>query len=307
MKPSVHTMTAEEYHADPTPAPSLSASIAVELLHRSPRHAWFAHPKLNPDFVREESETFDLGTAAHAYLLEGGKSRFAIIDAPDWRTKAAKEARDAARSAGQVPLLAKHWADVQAMTDAAKRQLVTHAARPRPFTAGLPEQTLVWQEGPVWCRARLDWLHDDRRAIDDLKTTAASANPEAWSRSLFGAGYDIQAAFYLRGLRAVCPGAEPVFRFVVVENFAPFALSVIGLTPEALTIGEKKVLYALETWQACLESGQWPGYPTRVCYAQLPPWEEARWLERELRDETTSVGVHDDGSPIGDLLARGTA
>jgi hypothetical protein len=38
--------------------------------------------------------------------------------------------------------------------------------------------------------------------------------------------------------------------------------------------------------------GIWPGYPTRIVKAELPPWMENRWLERELAE--------DDGINAGD-------
>lgn len=281
-KPGIYEMTAEKYHADPCKHPSLSSSVATELLTRSPLHAWTIHPRLNPRFVPEQREMFDLGTAAHAYKLQG-ETAFALIEADDWKTKAAREARDYARAAGKLPILAKYWISIQAMVEALNRKLDTFRDPPRPFTDGKPEQTIIWKEGETFCRIRTDWLHDSHVCIDDLKTTGRSANPEEWSRSIFG-GPDLQAAFYLRGLRAIfgAEAARAVFRFVVVENFAPYASSVISLGPDALVIAEKKVRLAIETWQRCMESDEWPSYPDRTCYASLPPWIEAQWLEKEL-------------------------
>lgn len=304
-KPGLYEIPAAEYHQDPVgPAPSLSSSLARILLSQSPQHCWFAHPRLNPAYEPEESSRFDVGTAAHGYLLEG-EAGFLIVDSPDWRTKLAQVARADARLAGKVALLADQWAAVRAMAKAAGPQLDAHEDPPRPLAGGRPEQTLIWQEGEIWCRARLDWLHEDRRTIDDLKTTGASANPDAWTRGqLFGSGFDVQAAFYLRGLRAVF-GVEAIFRFVVIENMPPFALSVIGLAPDALALAERKVTHAISLWRYCLENDRWPGYPLRTCWAEAPPWEEARWLERELRDERPR-GVRDDGRPIEGLLVEGT-
>mgnify|MGYP001563702894 CR=1 FL=1 len=287
-----YTMSAAEYHRDPCPTPSLSASIARELLASSPLHAWWASP-LNPERVEEEAERFDIGTAAHAYILEGSEA-FVIIEADDWRTKKAREDRDAARLAGKVPLLAARWADVRTMATTIRARLAQHGA-PIPFTVGTPEQVLVWQEGDVWCRARLDWLHDDHRTVDDLKTTGATANPAVWTRgALYSSGYDIQAAFYLRGVQRVF-GVEAEFRFVIAETSPPYAVSVVGLGPEAMALAEKKVRAAIETWHACLVTGAWPGYPTRTCWADLPSWEETRWMEREYRD---AAPVVDDGRPF---------
>lgn len=284
MKPGIHTLPSAAYHADPCEPPSLSASIAHLLCSQSPAHARTAHPRLNPDYRRQEEERFDVGSVAHALLLEG-ITAVEVVDADDWRTKAAKEARDAARDAGRIPLLARHWSAVEEMVAAARTQLGLHAADPPMFTDGEPEQTLVWEEpGGVVCRSRLDWLRTDRRTIDDFKTTSRSANPEQWSRSLYGQGADIQAAFYVRGVQELT-GETPEFRWAVQETFPPYALTVLSPAPDVLTIAQRKVEHAIDTWRRCLETGHWPAYPTDVCYAELPPWEEYRWLERELQEE----------------------
>lgn len=275
--PGIHAMPADTYHALETPTPALSSSIARKLLGYSPLHAWYAHPYLGAG-EQEEREAFDNGSAAHAYLLEG-EDHFAIIEAADYRTKAAQALRDEARLAGKIPVLACRWRDVQAMATAAREQLAAHEA-PTPFTSGRAEETLIWQEGETWMKARLDWLHQGGLYIDDYKTTSATANPEVWCRGVFSSGVAIQAAFYVRGIRAVL-GVDAIMRFVVQENYPPYALSVVGLGPDALTLAEKKVIFAIDLWRDCLASGKWPGYPTRIAYAALPPWEEASWMARE--------------------------
>lgn len=279
------TIPAHEYHADPADVPSLSSSIAHLLVTTSPAHARAAHPKLNPDFERVEDEKFDVGNVAHQMLLEG-RDAVEVVYENDWRTKAAKEARAVARLDGKIPLLAKHWEQVQAMADAVRAQLGEFDCDP-PLLApgGKPEQTLIWEdEEGVTCRALFDWLHDDMSAVDDLKTTARSANPETWSRTLFGIGADIQVAFYLRGLEQVFGVTDVEWRFIVAESQPPFAVSVVSLGPDALALAQDKVTWAIRKWRDCLASGLWPAYPLRVCYADLPPWEEVRFAEREMRD-----------------------
>src|SRR5690242_20841585 len=106
----VHTLPAEQYHADDiADRPSLSASIAHLLVNQTPWHAWAAHPKLNPHYERVERDIFDLGNVAHQLILEGDAERVAVIDCSDWRTKDAREQRDEARAEGKVPLLRKDW------------------------------------------------------------------------------------------------------------------------------------------------------------------------------------------------------
>lgn len=295
--PGIFALPANLYHADPCPEPSLSASIATKLCLDSAAHGYQAHPRLNPAAVDDDAEHFDIGTAAHALLLEGQKD-VAIIDAPDWRTKAAREARELARAAGKTPLLARLWADVQAMVGAARCQLDRFRdGSERMFTDGQPEQTLIWVDqltgqpkADVWCRARLDWLRQDGGrgfdrgfAIDDYKSTSATANPETWCRTMFTHGSDLQAAWYVRGLRKLTGVDDITFRFCVQETYPPYALSVIALGPDALVLAEKKCRYALEVWRDSLATGDWRGYPRRTCYATLPAAHEAWWLEREQR------------------------
>lgn len=275
----IFTISADTYHADPCERPSLTSSIARILINESPLHAWTSHPKLNPEYESAEASHFDIGTAAHALLLEGA-ANVAVVDAKDWRTKAAQEQRDAAYASGKQPLLAHQWADVERMVAAARTQLEAIDARPPIFADGQAERSLIWDEHGVICRARLDWLRDDFEAIDDYKTTSRTANPESFSRTLFNMGYDVQAAFYLRGLEALT-GAVAQWRWIVQEIDPPYGLSVVSLTPAALDLAQSKVDFAIERWRECVESGEWRGYPTEVCYAELPGWAEAQWFERE--------------------------
>src|SRR4051794_7079341 len=93
-------VTADEYHADPCEQPSLSVSIATEMTRRSPLHAWQLHPKLG-GLRREPTSAMDDGTLIHALLLGKGLDRVAVFDVPDFKKKAAQEARDSATAEGK--------------------------------------------------------------------------------------------------------------------------------------------------------------------------------------------------------------
>jgi len=281
MKAGVYTIPPERYHADPADEPSLSAHTAHVLLTRSPLHAWTQHPRLNPDYQREERGTFDLGTAVHDLWLRGKQDTVRVVEADDWRTKLAREQRDEAYAAGLVPLLAKDWQRVREMVDAIEGQLAEREDDPPLFAkAGKPEQTVAWRERGVTCRALVDWLHNDHSAIDDLKT-CWSANPFTWTRSvMWNIGADIQAVMHKLGVQRVT-GRDPLFRFVVVEKQPPYALSVVSLAPAAIALAEDKVNHALDVWRRCLEAGDWPAYTKEVCYAEPAPWSESQWLEQQ--------------------------
>ena len=271
-------MSADAYHADPAPVPSLSNSVANVLLSRSPYHAWLAHPKLNPNYKSDESSRFDLGSAAHAVLLEGDSTKICVVDAADWRTKAAKEQRDQARENGLLPILAKHDFAVKEMVKAAKA-FIAQSELSGIFDQGKPEQTLMWKEGTTHCRSRLDWLTDDHKIILDYKTTDSAA-PEAFIRQIGRMGYDLQSAFYTCGVTAAT-GTIPKFVFLVQEIEAPYACSLVSLSNAYFELALEKYKAAARLWRECLDSGKWPAYPTRICYAEPPAWA-IKEFEEEL-------------------------
>lgn len=291
--PGVYDLDHATYHADNfLPEPSLSSSIAKLLVTpgATPMHARHECPRLNPEFEPEESEKFDLGAAAHAYLLHDERA-FSIIAANDWRTKAAQEARTAARAAGKIPLLAEQAERVLDMVAAARVQLDAVEEWDAFFLPGHgePEQTMVWNEDGIYCRARLDWRPNTGRIFPDYKSTAASADPDLWQRTMYGMGADIQAAFYLRGIKALKLCDRPEWRFVVQENYKPFALSVIGLAPGALDLADRQVERAIAIWSECRRENRWPGYPTRTCWIDAPEWHEAKLMARETRDHDAEL------------------
>jgi len=273
-------MNATDYYADATGyPPSLSSSIAKLLLYRSPRHAWLAHPRLNPQYRPEESSRFDLGSAAHALLVEGA-DKMAVIEADDWRTKAAKEARDAARAEGKFPVLAYQWAAVKAMVEVCKTAIADSPdLQGYSLDQGIPEHSIVWHEGATYMRARLDWVSTDRRVIYDYKTTE-NAEPEAFLRQIFSLGYDVQGAFYLRANQR----PDTKYVLIVQEIEPPYAVSFIGLSPDVIELGKRKVERAIAIWRECMESGQWPGYPNRICYVEAPAWAWSKEEEQQAQE-----------------------
>lgn len=270
-----------EYHADVCPEPSLSSSIIKLLVTQSARHAWTAHPRLNPQHVSEESERFDIGKAAHALLLED-EDRMVVVDAKDWRTKAAQEARDAARAAGKFPVLPHQNQAIREMAQEAARTLVLIPELDGVLAEAKPEQTLIWREGETWCRARPDWMVST--LLIDYKTTD-NASPDVWSRNkLVEMGYDIQAAWYLRGLKALT-GDDADFVFLVQEIEPPYECSAVGVSQAMLELGRRKVDVGLALWERCMRTQQWPGYPRAICWADPQAWHETRFEERKAFSE----------------------
>jgi len=280
MTPGIHTISAEVYHADPCETPSLSSSIAKVLLNQSPRHAWMQHPKLNPDYRPEENSRFDLGSAAHALLLEGNQAKIAIIDADDWRTKKAKEERDTARENGLLPILAKYDFAIRQMVKVAKEFIETTELK-GIFDNGKPEQTVIWQEHDIWCRTRPDWLTNDYKIILDYKTTDSAA-PEVFIRQIPRMGYDLQSEFYTRGIYRLFH-LMPVFIFLAQEIDPPYACSLVSLSNAYRDVADARVERAIELWSNCLSTDTWPSYNAAIHYAEAPGWMVYEY-ERQSED-----------------------
>ena len=266
--------------ADYLAMPGLSASRCHTILTQSPFHAYH-------DEGGEPSEASEIGTAIHDVLLEG-VDRIVEIDAPDWRTKDAQTLRDEARTQGKIPILKHKAIQVWHAVNAAK-EYIAKSEIAGVFDDGKPEQTIIWKEGEMLCKARPDWLTTDRSILLHVKTTQGSAQPDSWIRNMLtGMGYDVAVAFYERGLFENTP-MEQMRRdsksvFLVIEQNPPYGCSLIGLDPAMQDLAARKVERAIATWQRCKATGIYPAYPSRICYAAPKPWELAAEEEVNLSD-----------------------
>jgi hypothetical protein len=293
-EPGVYDLSTEAYHADPCQTPSLSSSIGKLMLNKSALHAAVRHPKLAMEQIKEEKDTFDLGTAAHTMLLGKG-SRFVVHDGDSWRGKidgeTSAEWKAKVRVDGMVPILASQYQRTEEMVAACREQLqFTESRGAFNFSTGKTEQALVWREqtssGVIWCRCLIDWLPDkieEDMISYDYKTTE-DAHPDVQEKRTYNLGYDFQAAFYRRGVKAVFGLHEARIRFINQERDTPYCISQTELTPSAMELANREVLRAMEFWAMCLAEDIWPPYPARVCYINPPAWAEKQKLEREERE-----------------------
>lgn len=255
--------------------PALSGGRLNVLLTQSPFHALHNEG-------REASEVSDIGMAIHDAMLEG-VDRIVTIDADDWRTKAAKEARDEARAAGKVPMLSRKVAQVHAAIAAAQKHVMKSEIA-GAFDDGKAEQTVIWKEGDVLCKARPDWMGKGFHI--SLKTTEGNANPSAFCRSrLSQMGYDSSLVFYDRGLRA--NGLTLEHRILLVEQNPPYGCCIFGLAPSKWEYADSRVSRGIAAWQKCKQTGIYPAYPTQTVFAEAMPWELS------VEEETQLNGAYD--------------
>jgi hypothetical protein len=266
-EPGVYPMSHAEYLADPVPGGSLSSSGARMLLPPS-CPALYRYRQDHP----EHKDVFDVGTAAHQLVLGTGPE-IVVVDAPDWRSKAAKEARDEARTAGDVALLLDDYSRVVFMAEAIRRHPLAGPLLARSDVQ--PEQTLIWHDGEfgIWRRARLDAHRSASRRllVTDYKT-ARSADPGQFARSAASYGYHAQASWYLDAVQAVLGERDAAFLFVVQEKEPPYLVTVCELDYPSVQAGHALNRRAMEVYRDCREADVWPGYTDDVALISLPAW-----------------------------------
>lgn len=289
LKPGIYRdFDVTAYHADPCPEPSFSQSIGKILIDYSPLHAKVAHPRLTTRELADAEEKYvkaqAIGDAAHALMIGRGKD-LAVGAFDSWRTKEAQLFRTKAIEQGKTPILDEHFNQAHALLRAATVQLEAHEEKDC-FKHGTGEVALIWQEGKIWFRCLVDWLHADLVTADDFKTTAMSVAPHALGMLASNAGWEIQAAMIERGLNALDTGKPKrrKIRFIAQEQDPPNALSVMVMTDPWMIMGRKKLEHAIGIWSNCITRKQWPGYPPYAVTPEYPGWKESQWLNREIHE-----------------------
>ena len=253
------------YHADDALTPelgrSLSQSGAKTLMSSPARFAW------ERDHGRPPKDAYDVGTLAHALILRRSDPRLTVIDAYDWRTKAAQTAKAAAYDAGRVPV---HRGDLLAASRIA-RSVRQHPLASAILTEGEAEVSYYWRDPGtgVTCRARVDWLVPGK-ALVDVKTVGrvGGSEPAAFGRQCATLDYPLQAAHYIDGWERL------PFIHLVVETEPPHFVLVGQLFDDAIDAGRSRMRRALEVYAERESAGDWPQFdhPHTIADIPVPGW-----------------------------------
>jgi len=245
---------------------AVSNTILKELADKSPLHA-----KYLKDHPRIDTPSFLIGRAAHCLALEPDRfeSRYSIAPECDKRTKAGKESWAAfcEQSNGRDVLTSEQYESIKEVTGAIHTQVID-----RFIQQGKAEVCIVWIDKAtgLLCKARLDYVHEERAFIVDLKTTT-DANKDAFARDMWKYRYYQQAAFYAEGWK-VTTGDESVFVFLPIEKNPPYAVGAYETGDYTMQAGRRAFREALDTYAECVATGRWPGYADSVELIDLPGW-----------------------------------
>lgn len=263
-----------------------------------------AHLQASLKAERKESDSFAIGRALHAAVLEPDRFEkdYTVPERCCAKTKQGKRCSrrgaclltsgegwvceqhlspDAEIDRKKEVLDAEEFRQVLRMRDAVLRHTVAGVLLRGD---GHNELSATWREGELLCKLRADRISTllAGGTVVDLKTTA-DASVEAFEKSAWKWGYFRQGAFYLRGLAKLEYEARH-FAVVAVEKEPPFGVNVFRLTEGALAAGEEQVERLLAQYGRCVKNNMWPGYPEVIHELSLPVWAW-RALEEEMADE----------------------
>jgi hypothetical protein len=246
----VYDLPDYQYHRHP----ALSSTQARQLLDSPARYHYAkSHPQPHKD-------AFDLGTAVHTRVLGVGAK---VITYPEKHltpsgavsTKAATVAwAEEQRANGFVVIGAAQGAHVNGMAEA----VLAHAEARAVLEQVVGREVSIFADvDGVPTRARFD-IYDGVNAAD-LKS-ARDASPRGFNTAVGRFGYHIQDRFYAEAHAAVAGTEIESFKFLVVENTAPYLVGVYDLDFMWEHIAKEQTKRARELYLEGMATGVWPGY-----------------------------------------------
>jgi PDDEXK-like domain of unknown function (DUF3799) len=267
--------TPAEYHADPCKVASLSSSIAKIIVTKSPAHAYVEHPKFG-GLAKASTRAQDDGSIIHKLVLGRG-AELDVLNYADFRTKAAREARDNAIACGRIPITVAKFAPLEEAASIIKERaedLLKFKFAPECSEIAIEFES-EGAEGPVVCRSMLDSLRREngRATIYDFKKIV-SADPRTRSRHAYEYGYDIARAAYTEAVEKLDPelAGRVDFIFIFCELEPPYAVVPCRMTGEFEQLGRSRWQRGVEVWERCLSTGYFPSYCEGIDYLEPPPW-----------------------------------
>ncbi len=213
---------------------------------------------------QEDTPAMAFGRASHVFLLEGEDAfvkECAVIPAGiDRRTKAGKEdwAHFEVMNQGKTIITAEELRKIIEMRQA----LLKHPFAPKLLADGVSEQTVIWmdQDTEIACKCRPDRIPSGNKGVlVDLKTCSCAGEYE-FCRDVVKYGYDLQAAFYLDGIREATGTYFDAFCFIALSKEPPYQTEVYILDGEFIQYGRDEYRRLLRIEAGCRKAGLYPNY-----------------------------------------------
>ena len=202
---------------------------------------------------QETTPAMRFGTAAHSLLVEGQEAfdKEVVVISGSPYTKANKELKEEYEKRGLIVLKEADVELIQGMKD----KMIYEGNAYLDAKGKVPESSFYWYEDDVLCKCRPDLIcppldntdSKDEIVIVDYKTTQ-SVEPYTFAKSVKKFRYDLQAAYYRRGMEAAGYKVTD-FMFVAQEKTYPYASKVFRMTKEQMDLGWSIMAAYLEDYK----------------------------------------------------------
>lgn len=299
----INAMPEDAYHADPCPTPSLSSSMANNLLTLTEEEAMLQSKRLNPEYEDRKTDAMDLGNAAHSFILLGERGTYEQAPFDAWRSNAAKAAKADIEARGLIALNdttgPKFIEGINGMKAALVKQLAAHKDYPGLMMKGKGEQSAFSCTAGMWSRARFDWLDENYTdVIVDYKTTGVSF--ESWEKNqLWSEGKFIQSPHY-RHVYDTITGRKSKFVWVVQQVKKPWHVRLFEIDDSFSEEVESRYLIARQKFKHCLEINVWRGQPPYTFHSCPPAWTVQGWEVEQLNRDVLKSRIAEEQTEVAE-------
>lgn len=251
-----HKISDEEYFSDPGYF-AMQASSIKNLL-RSPAHykAGLVDDRQTP--------ALEFGGASHSIILEPELNN--VLPGPDARRNSNEWKSFVAENEDKIVIKPDDYSRIQKMRD----ELFKNKTAKMLLQEGRPEIAGFVEFPKFWGKCKVDYLLEDINVLVDYKTTT-DARLTKFSNKVIDYGYDISAAWYL-DLARMITGESFEYVFIAQEKEPPFAVQIFSTPHQIIMLGAKKIAKALEIYEKCLETDEWPAYSDELQPLVVPAW-----------------------------------
>ena len=298
-------------------------------------HNWEKHPAISSSLINiadkktmlhfkatidgeaeNEKKPLIFGNIAHDILLQNSISDY-VLQPPKRINEQGKEVNfvrsgkhwdEFLKEAEGRPILKED--ELEQLTGMHTALMNSEIANTLIFHSSDVELSGFWHEPEydLWGKCRFDIISHELKVVGDYKSVA-DASPEKFSKSFYNYGYDIQCAWYDRGLKKISKNQYD-FVYIVQEKDPPYAVCcyripradgytnddgefiITGKGP--MEIGQIKIEKALANISHSFRENTWPGYPELTLIKELS-WEitKANDILRELKEKTHLEESHE--------------
>lgn len=233
-------------------------------LHPTPAHFKAA--------IETETPAMVFGRLFHSMVLDGTADYHVRPDDVDFRNAAGKKWR--AEHSDKPIVTQQEHGDLFEMREA----IHSHPFAGIALAHSKTEQSVFVKDEHtgLQLKCRIDIVPMAKKfpqdvPIIDIKTCETAIKRE-FSKEIHKRRYHVQGSFYLDCYNALNIDRRMTFILVAVEKNPPYAVAVYELDEATLEQGRKEYRRDLNVYKSCIESNNWPGYPTHAELIQLPAY-----------------------------------